>query len=165
MAGKEPRSRKEARKPRKEIPEVPDLGRLSMPRKTNRAAAKYIAEKGALWDRRRVDRKARKRALLQQDAAEKNPRRKHLDKVVRQAMLASMPSWSFDHKKKAFAPLPEGATPDGLASPSQVEELVDALAALLPGDAPAIRVRKLPQGTYARVRGYLDTSTLLIQVQ
>lgn len=56
-------SRCEKRKAPTAIPAVPDLGRLTMPRKTNRAAARAVASGDVLWDKRKVHRKARKRAL------------------------------------------------------------------------------------------------------
>lgn len=133
-----------------------------MPRKDNRAAAKHIATAGALWDRRRADRKARKNALKRQDAQAKNPRRQHLDKKVRESMLASMPGWVFDHRKKAFTPAERKG--HSLATDAQIGELLDALSLLLPSEAPAIRIRGLESGTYARAREYLDQAIPLVQV-
>jgi hypothetical protein len=66
-------SQRESRTAPTSIPTVPDLGRLSMPRKTNRAAAKIVASGDVLWDKRRVARKAQKRALQIREAHELRP--------------------------------------------------------------------------------------------
>ncbi|MET3934855.1 hypothetical protein [Arthrobacter sp. OAP107] len=56
-------SRRENCKAPATVPAVPDLGRLTLPRKTNKAAAKTVASGDVLWDKRKVAGKARKRAL------------------------------------------------------------------------------------------------------
>lgn len=149
------RGHRETRKPRQEPAEVPDLGVLAMPRKTNRKAAKYVAEVGLLWDRRRVERKARKHRLRRQDAAAANPRRQHLDKSIRCQLLDAMPSWSFDHHSKTFVP-------DRLRA-RYLEELVDALSAIR-HEAIVLRVLGLSVHEAARVRGYLNRDSALIVV-
>ena len=60
---KSPQAR-EQKKPSQPVPELPySLGRLRMPRKTNRKAAKLIDRGVNLWDRRAVDRRARRRGI------------------------------------------------------------------------------------------------------
>jgi hypothetical protein len=112
-----------------------------------------VAKIGPLWDRRRADRKARKNALLRQDAQAASPRRQHLEKGVRVRMLEVMSGWSFDHQIKAFvAPV---------ITPERVEELVDAVVDL--GDETVVlRVSGLSQKETARVRGYLSRASLLV---
>jgi hypothetical protein len=110
MTKNQNRGHRETRRLQQELPQVPNLGNLSMPRKGNRAAAKYVASIGNLWDRRRADRKAIKNALARRDAVSANPRKQHLDKKVREQMLVTMSRWRFDHQVKAFVSLSHGAT-------------------------------------------------------
>lgn len=154
------RGHRETRKPQQELPQVPDLGTLSMPRKGNRAAAKYVAAIGVLWDRRRADRKARKNALARQDAISANPRRKHLDKAVREQMLGAMPGWSFDHQLKAFVAIVGASASDGVSS-DRLEELLDAVIDLGP-ETVTLRVSGLTFSQAARVRGYLGQGSMLV---
>lgn len=156
MSRSKNRGHKESLKPRLEAPEIPDLGRLSKPRKTNRATARYIAEKGPLWDRRRVERKARKRALTLADAMSQNPRRQHLTKSVRVALLKQATDWVFDPKTKSLTPE---------TSIANVEQLIDALGATDLTETPVVRVAGLTAKETARVRGYLDSSTKLVVVK
>jgi len=149
------RGHREARKPRQELPEVPDLGRLSMPRKGNRAAAKYVANVGPLWDRRRAERKARKNALLREDALRESPRRRHLDKRVREQLLRTMTGWSFDHKRRMFV-----ATD---FAPERLDELIDAIVEIGP-QVVTLRVSDLSLQEAARVRGYLTPGSILVPV-
>lgn len=155
MANGQSRGHRESRKPQQELPEVPDLGRLSMPRRTNRRAARYVATIGPLWDRRRADRKARRNALLREDAQAASPRRRHLDKKVRERMLRTMTGWSFDHRQKAFV------TPE--VTSERVEELVDAIVEL-ELEPVVLRVAGLGRKECARVRGYLSVEALLVPV-
>ncbi|QEW00621.1 hypothetical protein F6J84_11285 [Microbacterium caowuchunii] len=155
MGKSKSRGFREMRKPRPELPDVPDLGTLSMPRKSNRAAAKYVAMVGSLWGRRRADRKARKLALRRQDAQAANPRRHHLDKAVREQMLTAMPGWVFDHKTKMFVPMDD--------APERLEELLDAVTDLQ-SQTIVLRVAGLSPAEAARVRGYLQTGSSLIAV-
>ena len=144
---------RETKKPRQAVPEVPDLGRLSMPRRRNRAAARYVAEIGPLWDRRRADRAARKHALRKLDAQAESPRMQHLDKAVREGMLLDMKDWSFDHPLKAF--VPNELAEDGFATEDEVEQLLDAISALDPHNKVVLRVSGLGPSQFARARGYL----------
>lgn len=149
------RGHRESRKPQQELPVVPDLGRLSMPRKSNRAAAKYVASVGNLWDRRRADRKAVKNARLHRDALATNPRRQHLNKAVRLRMLDAMSGWSFDQRTKAFVPSD--------TAPERLEELLDAVTDLGP-ETVVLRVAGLSLHEARRVRGYLERGSSLIVV-
>ncbi|MFF2053772.1 hypothetical protein ACFVU2_19365 [Leifsonia sp. NPDC058194] len=155
MSKSKNRGFRELRKPQQELPEVPDLGRLSMPRKGNRAAAKYVATIGPLWDRRRAERKARKNALIREDALRANPRRRHLDKAVRERMLRTMAGWSFDHKAKAFVAKN--------SAPERLDELIDAVVEIR-AETVTLRVSGLSLQEAARVRGYLATGSLLVNV-
>lgn len=155
MAKSKSRGHREARKPQQSLPAVPDLGRLSMPRKTNRAAANYVANVGLLWDRRRADRKARKRALDREDALLTNPRRRHLDKALREQMLGTMTGWRFDHQVRAFVA--------NDFAPERLEELIDAVIEMRPRTL-TLRVSDLSLSEAARVRGYLIPGSLLVQV-
>lgn len=155
MSKSKNRGFREMRKPRQELPEVPDLGRLSMPRRSNRAAAKYVATIGPLWDRRRAERKARKNALIREDALRTNPRRRHLEKAVRERMLRTMAGWSFDQKAKAF--VAKNSVPERL------DELIDAVVEIRP-ETVTLRVSGLSLQEAARVRGYLATGSLLVNV-
>jgi len=69
---KEPRGR-EQRKPAQPAPELPhSLGRLRMPRKTNRKAAKLIEGGVKLWDRRAANRRAMREGLRNAEGREAN---------------------------------------------------------------------------------------------
>jgi hypothetical protein len=149
------RGHRETRKLQQELPKVPDLGRLSMPRKHNRSAAKYVASVGLLWDRRRADRKAVRNAQVRQDAALANPRRQHLDKTVRLRMLNAMSGWTFDQRAKAFVP--------NDSAPERIDELLDAVTDL--GTDPVVlRISGLSLHEARRVRGYLTKGSTLFVV-
>lgn len=110
---------RETRKPQRELPAVPDLGHLSMPRKGNRTAAKRVASGDVLWDKRRVTRKARKRALETQAARTALPAAHRLSRRQKQWLLAHLPGWSL------------GGSADALQAPEQItreqlDELVEA---------------------------------------
>jgi hypothetical protein len=161
------KNHREALKPRVVLPAVPDLGNLAMPRMSNRAAAKYVASVGLLWDRRRADRKALKVAQKRSDAVSENPRKKHLDKAVRERMLRVMTAWSFDHQTKAFVPL--GVTLGGSShavsgvTAQRVEELLEAVINLK-RETVVLRVSGLSFAEASRVRGYLGMDSALISV-
>jgi len=158
------RGHRESRKPQQELSLPPRLGAnrsdYAAPRKSNRSAAQYVANVGVLWDRRRAERKARKNALAHQDAVSSNPRRQHLDKAVREQMLRTMTSWSFDHGRKAF--VANGAARAGV-TPDALEQLLDAVTAL-GATKLALRVANLTLKEAARVRGYLGQGSLLVVV-
>jgi hypothetical protein len=161
------RGRRQTWKPQQELPVVPDLGNLSMPRRNNRAAAKYVATVGNLWDRRRADRKAQKNALARADAILASPRRQHLDKPVREQMLRTMRNWSFDHQAKAFVPKhaarhARSASVAGSVS-NHFEELLDAIVEVRPATV-VLRISGLTLFEAARVRGYLTKGSMLVLV-
>ena len=161
------RGRRQTWKPQQELPVVPDLGNLSMPRRSNRAAAKYVATVGNLWDRRRADRKAQKNALARADAILASPRRQHLDKPVREQMLSTMSGWSFDHKTKAFVPKHAArhalSTSVADSASDHFEELLDAIVDVRPATV-VLRVSGLTLFEAARVRGYLTNGSMLVQI-
>lgn len=154
MAKSKNRGHREARKQRQELPVVPDLGRLAMPRKRNRAAAKYVAEIGPLWDRRRASRTARRTAIRRERARADDPRKRHLDKAVRVRLLHLAPSWRFDHSQRALVAVDH--------APEHVDELVVAITQL--GAEPiTLRVSGLPLRAAARVgRALPDRSQLVM---
>lgn len=149
------RGHRETRRPQLELPEVPDLGNLAMPPKGNRAAARYVASVGPLWDRRRADRKARRNALAFSSDAAVEARNQHLDKTVREQMLRAMTGWSFDHASKAFVPTNSAS--------ERFEELLDAVIDL-GTDPVTLRVSGLTHAQAGRVRRYLDKRSILIAV-
>jgi len=138
-----------------------------MPRKRNRTAARYVANVGVLWDRRRVDRKAHKKALVRQDATLANPRKQHLAKPIREQMLRTMISWSFDHQVKAFVPKHDAGharSRSGASSTSgHFEELLDAIVEVR-SETVVLRISDLTMFEAARVRGYLADGSVLVQV-
>jgi len=69
---KSPQAR-EQKKPAQPVPELPhSLGRLRMPRKTNRKAAKLIEGGVKLWDRRAVNRRALREGIKNAEGREAN---------------------------------------------------------------------------------------------
>jgi len=156
MSKSKDRGHRETRTHPQAVPEVPDLGVLAMPRKSNRAAAKYVAAVGPFWDRRRVARVARRKVLRREAALAAEPRKQHLVKSVRKQLLQRMGAWSFDHKERAFVPSD--------AAPEHLEELLEALAELGP-DPITLRVAELPLRSVARVRGYLPLGSHLVAVR
>lgn len=156
MAKSQDRGHREARKPRAELPELPrSLGRLSMPRKTNRSAAKYIAESGWLWDRRRVARRLeRERQRLQRDRAT-DPRRQHLSKADRKRLLAAAPRWRYDPKTQTLHA--------SELTVAVLEELIDAIT--LFGEEPVtLRVADISAREAWRLRGYLAEGSAVVPV-
>jgi hypothetical protein len=113
-------SRREERKAPVELPAVPDLGvRLTMPRKTNRAAARTVASGDALWDKRKVARKARKRALEIQAARAAQPRAHRLSRRQKQWLENHLSTWAWSTSNDVLeAPL--------AATQQQLDELVAA---------------------------------------
>lgn len=96
MARKQTFTRREERTPPSLLPVVSDLGpRLTMPRKTNRAAARSVAAGDRSWDKRKVDRKARKRALELHENRAANPLPHRLSRKQRQWVMAHLPGWSW----------------------------------------------------------------------
>lgn len=100
-------SRREERQGRVPLPSVPDLGTLTMPRKTNRAAAKIVASGDRLWDKRKVARKARKKTLAAQDAKLANPATHRLTRSQKIWLMNHLSAWTWDTSTNALvAPLP-----------------------------------------------------------
>lgn len=115
-------SRREERKARTEIPAVEDLGhKITMPRKTNRRAARTVASGDRFWDKSKVERKARKRTLEIQANRETNPVPHRLTRKQRQWMLAHLPGWSWDASGTLKAP--ENVTESELERLVQVTRL------------------------------------------
>lgn len=112
-------NRREERKAAVELPAVPDLGvRLTMPRKTNRKAARTVASGDLFWDKRKVARKARKRALEAQAARVAQPKSHSLTRRQKQWISNHLAAWSWDSATGALK-APAKVTQE------QLDELVD----------------------------------------
>lgn len=96
MASNRNFSQRETRKTPAEIPAVPDLGvRLTMPRKSNRAAALSVAAGDRFWDKRKVARKARRHAL-EMELLETSRRGSHrLTKRQKQWLENHLSTWTW----------------------------------------------------------------------
>lgn len=112
-------SRREDRKAAVELPTVQDLGvRITMPRQTNRAAAKTVASGDRFWDKRKVARKARRRALEIQAARVAQPRPHSLTRRQKQWVSNHLADWCWDGATGALqAP--------GKVTQEQLDELVE----------------------------------------
>lgn len=119
---KSQRAQKEARKAPQPIPPIPELGTLHKPRKGNRRAAKLIADGVRLWDRRHVERRARRRAIAQSDAEEARRNRERATENFLQELLQRAPSWKAAYRRVSIEPRTEGDVP--------VEELIAAAEGL-----------------------------------
>lgn len=107
-------SRREKRKAPAEIAVVPDLGvRLTMPRKTNRAAARAVASGDVFWDKRKIASKARRRALKIEMAKASNPGTHRLTRRQKQWMENHLPAWSWNGSNDVLQ-APKAATQDQL---------------------------------------------------
>lgn len=103
---KEPRGR-EQRKPAQPAPELPhSLGRLRMPRKTNRKAAKLIESGVKLWDRRHVDRRARSWGIRNAEGEESRRRYHRLQNDYLRNLLKMAKGWQFMDRQGAIEPDP-----------------------------------------------------------
>ena len=156
MSKSKDRGHREARKPQQEVPELPRaLGRLSMPRKTNRSAAKYIAETGWFWDRRRVARRLKRERLRRQHDRATDPRRQHLSKTDRKQLLAAAPRWRCDTKTQTLHA--------NELTVAVLEELIDAISRF--GEKPVtLRVADVSAREAWRLRGYLAEGSAVIPV-
>lgn len=120
MASNRNFSRREQRKVPVEIPAVPDLGvRLTMPRKSNRAAALTVASGDRFWDKRKVAAKARKRALEIEEARVSNPGAHRLTRKQKQWMENHLSTWSWNASDDVLQAPPA-------AGQEQLDELVTA---------------------------------------
>jgi hypothetical protein len=96
-------SRRETRKTPAEIPAVPNLGvRLTMPRKSNRAAALRVASGDRFWDKRKVAATARKHALEIGLARASNPGAHRLSRRQKQWMENHLSTWSWNTSNDAL---------------------------------------------------------------
>lgn len=153
------RGHRERRKSSQPLPAVEPLGhRVTMPRRTNRSALRYIAEVGRFWDRRKVSRKAWSRRLSR-DVAEMDRRSQvRLDRLTRERMLTSMPGWVFDHRARAFV-AQEGPPHDV----ERIEQLIRAVIGLGP-ESVNIRVIDLSRDELREVRKHLSKGSYLVPV-
>ena len=110
-------SRREKRKAPADIAVVPDLGvRLTMPRRTNRAAARAVASGDVFWDKRKIASKARRHALEVEMAKASNPGAHRLSRRQKQWMENHLSTWSWNGSNVLQAPT--AATQD------QLDELI-----------------------------------------
>jgi len=119
---KSQRPQREAKKAPQPIPPIPELGKLHKPRKGNRKAAKLIASGVRLWDRRHVERSARRVTIARNEAMEE---RRNTDRAVHDflvALIDAAPSWKFGGQREVVEPRTEGEVP--------VEELIAAAVGL-----------------------------------
>lgn len=150
-------SQREERKAAVELPTVPDLGvRITMPRKTNRAAAKLVASGDTFWDKRKVARKARRRALEIQAARVAQPRPHSLTRRQKQWVSSHLSSWSWDSTTGALqAP--------GKVTQDQLDELID-VTCLPYVQRAVVRVQGLCQEQVNYVADRAPRTALLILV-
>lgn len=107
MASHSARKRRESKKLAVALPAIPNLGKLSKPRKNNAAAAKTIAAGDIFWDKRKVAAKARQKALYTAAQKEAHPEHHTLTAKQRQWLMKHLPSWSWDSTTKSLvAPSP-----------------------------------------------------------
>ncbi|MCB5280590.1 hypothetical protein [Arthrobacter sp. ES1] len=120
MASNRNFSRLEPRKAPAEIPAVSDLGvRLTMPRKSNRAAALTVASGDRFWDKRKVAAKARRHALEIELSRASNPGAHRLTRRQKQWMENHLSTWSWNTSEDVLqAPV--------AATEAQLDELVTA---------------------------------------
>ncbi|MEO3931377.1 hypothetical protein WMO79_00995 [Micrococcaceae bacterium Sec7.4] len=120
MASNRNFSRRESRKAPAEIPAVPDLGvRLTMPRKSNRAAALSVASGDRFWDKRKMAAKARRNALEIELARVSNPGAHRLSRKQKQWMENHLRTWTWANSGDTLQ-APKAATQ------AQLDELVTA---------------------------------------
>lgn len=94
-------STRETRKPKADLPEVPDLGhKITTPRKTNRSAIKTIASGDRFWDKRKVERKAHREAQARQGSTRNAHHR--LSRRQKQWLLNHLEGWSWDGSSGAL---------------------------------------------------------------
>lgn len=145
-------ARRETRKQPIELPVVPDLGNLSMPRRTNRAATKTVAAGDLLWDKRRVMRKALKNARKRNEALQNAPVNIRKQDLIR--VLDSAPGWGYDHKHHVFV-AEHGASATDLGH-ALATCLSQKTKILLPADTPIqdlMMIRSLiPRGHRVRTK-------------
>lgn len=120
MASNRNFSRREQRKAPAEIPAVPDLGvRLTMPRKSNRNAARIVAAGDRFWDKRKVAAKARKHALEMELLTTSRQGAHRLTRRQKQWMENHLTDWSWSASNDALQ-APSAATR------AQLDELIKA---------------------------------------
>lgn len=89
-------SRREERKAASTLPAVSDLGpKITMPRKNNRSAARTVASGNPFWDKRKIERKARKHAVELHENRTENPLPHRLSRKQRQWVMEHLPGWSW----------------------------------------------------------------------
>lgn len=119
MASNHNFSRREQRKAPVDLPAVPDLGvKITMPRKTNRAAARTVASGDRFWDKRKVAAKARRRAAEIERARASNPGAHRLTRKQKQWLENHLSTWAWT-----------GSTDVLQAPPAATREQLDELVA------------------------------------
>lgn len=158
MANRNRPSGREAKKPAQPIPEIPNLGKLHKPRKGNRRAAKLIESGVRLWDQRHIDRKARKRAIAREEAAEM---RREDDRAVAafvKELAAAADGWKAGEGRAHIVPEHQSYVP--------VEELIAAAEGLElrnPGGRPLrFYVAGLTHREHIRLRANLPAGIMVL---
>lgn len=158
-------ARREARKPKQALPTLeemnfPNHSKLTRPKKSNKQAIKRIRKGELLWDRKKVERAAKRR----NPSANSDPRPApgepefFLPKPIRKQMLQHMPSWTYDTASKAFKPI----NPDGtnVFTLTHAEELLKAFYAL-PDEPVSITVWNISWQDSQNLRKALPSGSLL----
>lgn len=158
---KSPQAREQKKSPQP-VPELPySLGRLRMPRKTNRKAAKLIDRGVKLWDRRAVDRRARSRGIAAAEAQES--RRLYLRTVnsYLRNLVQAAPGWKLGEDRQGVI------EPDPQVALSFEERFANLLAAArtVPLENPSgerlfFRVAELTHPEHVDLRAVLPEGIL-----
>lgn len=115
--------RRENKTPAAPLPSVPDLGhKITMPRKSNRAAAKLVASGDVFWDKRKVASKARRTARLDQAQAELYPPAHKLSRNQRTWLLTHLPGWTWDNNTSSLM-APQNLSGDYMSTLVEVTHL------------------------------------------
>ena len=123
--------RREERKVRADLPVPQDLGaRLTMPRRTNRTAARTIAAGDRFWDKRKVARKARREALASHEARVAHPLPHRLSRKQKEWVAAHRPEWAWEGSTEALK-APADVRPEQLDDLIRVTHLPYMQRALL----------------------------------
>lgn len=156
-----PRERKKTKKPLPTLEELrfPKTPKISRPKKNDRQAIKRIAKGDFFWDKKRVERNAKRSRWVNNEAEmHANIKKHHLPKSIRLEMLKSMPSWVYDNKSKAF----RAVNSDGTFRVSQkhFEELLEAVH-ILPWSPVSLKVWNLHHDNLKEVRSVLPSGSVI----
>lgn len=103
--------KRENKKAKQELPTLdslnfPDTPKLTKPKATNKKALNLIAQGDYLWDKKRVERAAKKAAEKRRKPLENMNLEKHfLAPEVLNHLISLLPSWQWDFKTQSFDPI------------------------------------------------------------